>query len=137
MPYDPELIAETRSWLERAASDLQAASVLLQAHPPLMRASVFHCQQAVEKSFKGFLTWHSTPFRKTHHLEEIGDQCLRIDPSLQPSVVEAVPLTKYAWKFHYPGEPKEPSREEAQAPLAIAHRTYENILARLPHEVRP
>ncbi len=36
--------------------------------------------------------WHSIAFRKTHSLEEIGEQCLRIDGTLKPLVDRAVPL---------------------------------------------
>lgn len=137
MPCDPELVAETRSWFVKAAQDLGAAAHEFTAEPPFLADIVFHAQQAVEKSFKGFLTWHSTPFRRTHLLEEIGEQSLSVDPGLRPMVERVVPLTKYAWKFRYPGELDEPSREEAEATLAVARELYESILVRLPEEVRP
>lgn len=137
MLYDPELVAETRSWFVKAAQDLGAAAHEFTADPPFLADIVFHAHQAAEKSFKGFLTWHSTPFRKTHLLEEVGEQCLSVDSGLLPMVERAVPLTRYAWKFRYPGELDEPSREEAEAALAVAREVYESILARLPQEVRP
>jgi HEPN domain-containing protein len=68
MPHDPELVAETRSWLAKARQDLGAATHLFGANPPFLADIVFHAQQGVEKSFKGFLTWGSTTFRKTHNL---------------------------------------------------------------------
>jgi hypothetical protein len=86
---------------------------------------------------KGFLTWHNRSFRKTHSLEEIGEQCLEIDPTLKPLVDSAVPLTEYAWKFRYPGEPEEPPVAEAEEALALARELNEAILSRLPAEVRP
>jgi HEPN domain-containing protein len=137
MPHDPELVAETRAWLRKAAQDLGAAAHGLTARPPFLGDVGFHAQQAVEKSFKGFLTWHSTPFRRTHHIEEIGEQCLRIDPSLRPLVDQAVPLSKYAWMFRYPGEADEPSREQVEQALALAREVHEAVLARLPEEVHP
>jgi hypothetical protein len=72
MPLDPTLVAETRTWLIKAAQDIRAAG-----------------------------------------------------------------LTEYAWKFRYLGEPDEPSREEAEAALAIAREVYEAVRARLPGEVLP
>jgi len=137
MPYDPELVAETRSWFVRASQDLGAAAHDFKADPPFLADIVFHAQQAVEKAFKGFLTWHSTPFRKTHALEDLGEQCLRLDSTLKPVVDKAVPLTKYAWMFRYPGEPEEPARDEAEKALALAREAYDAILSRLPDEVRP
>ena len=81
--------------------------------------------------------WHNIPFRKTHSLEEIGEQCLDLDSILQDFVDRAVPLTEYAWLFRYPGEPTEPSKEEADEALAIARETYQSVLSRLPEDVRP
>ena len=72
MPHDPDRIAETRSWFSKASEDLRAATFELTAEPPLTADIVFHAQQAVEKSIKGFLGWHDRPFRKTHNLVEIG-----------------------------------------------------------------
>jgi HEPN domain-containing protein len=137
MPSDPVLVAETRAWLSKASRDLKAARHGLAASPPLLEDVVFHAQQAAEKACKGFLCWHNVPFRKTHSLEELGEQCLDLDPTLRALVDRAAPLTEYAWRFRYPGEPEEPSREEAEEALAIAQEVFEAIQRRLPPEVAP
>ena len=137
MPHDPARVAETRGWLVRASSDVRAAEHELRATPPLLDDIVFHCQQVAEKSLKGFLTWHDRPFRKTHSIEELGEQCLQVDPTLKVLIDRAVPLTEYAWKFRYPGEPEEPSSQEAEEALATAREVYAAIVARLPVEARP
>jgi HEPN domain-containing protein len=85
MPHDPELVAETREWIVRAERDLAAAAHDLKAEPPFLHEVAFHAQQAAEKTFKAFLTWHGKPFRKTHNLEELGEQCLGVDRSSGPS----------------------------------------------------
>jgi HEPN domain-containing protein len=137
MPHDPELVAETRAWLLKAAQDLGAGSHDLFASPPFTADAAFHAQQAAEKAMKAFLTWHSAPFRKTHALEELGQQCLALEPALAHAIDDAVPLTKYAWKFRYPGDSEDPPPEEAQQALAIARRLLDEIAGRLPPEVRP
>lgn len=137
MQHDPELVAETRAWLAKAWLDLATADHELTAEPPFVEDIVFHAQQAVEKSFKALLTWHSKPFRKTHNLEELGEQSLAVAPELRAIVDRAVPLTDYAWKFRYPGDPEAPSRDEAQEALTIARETFEAILRELPEVVRP
>ena len=91
MPHDPLLVTETKSWFIKAANDLRAAVHEFSAEPPLLGDIVFHCQQAAEKAMKGFLTWHNCPFRKTHSLEEIGEQCLAFDQTLKLLVDRAVP----------------------------------------------
>jgi HEPN domain-containing protein len=137
MPHDPARVEDSRAWLTKAKSDLDAASHDLKASPPLLADLVFHCQQAAEKAMKGLLAWHDIPFRKSHDLEEIGESCLSIDASLKDLVEQAVPLTEYAWKFRYPGEPDEPTQTEAEEALALARLVFKAILARLPEEVKP
>ena len=109
MPLDPELVAETRSWLEKASNDLRAADTLRKAEPPLLSEAALHCQQATEKVLKAFLTWHNTPFAKTHNLTDLGQACVQIDPNLATSLARAAPLSEFAWKFRYPGSPAEPA----------------------------
>ena len=137
MPPDPAVIEETRGWLKRAAEDLRAAGFERSASPPLTADIVFHAQQAVEKSLKAFLVWHGQTFRKTHSIEEIGEQCLAIDATLRALVDRAVPLTEYAWKFRYPGDADAPPADEAEDALHIASDVHEAVLARLPPDVRP
>ena len=90
MPHDAEKVSETRAWFLKSASDLHAAAHDLTAVPPLLEDVVFHCQQAVEKALKGYLTWHDQRFRKTHSIEEVGEQCLTIDASLKPEGMNLV-----------------------------------------------
>ena len=98
---------------------------------------MFHCQQAVEKALKAFLTWHDCRFRKTHDLVEIGGQCVALDPTLEPLLRRAAPLTEYAWKYRYPGEVPEPTQAEAEDALALTQEVIDAVLVRLPAEVRP
>lgn len=43
----------------------------------------------------------------------------------------------YALKFRYPGEPQEPSSDEAERAIALAREVYDAIVSRLPEESRP
>ena len=137
MPHDPARIADARPWLQKASEDLRAGTFELSAAPPLLSDIVFHAQQAAEKAMKGFLAWHDRPFGKTHNLVELGRACASIAPDLEPILRRAAPLTEYAWKFRYPGEPDGPSIEEAARALDTAREAYGALVASLPREVRP
>jgi HEPN domain-containing protein len=137
MPYDPVLVADTKAWMAKAASDLRAGAHELTASPPFTGDAVFHAQQAAEKALKGLLVWHDVPFRKTHDLTEVGQACVEIDASLAPLLRSAAELTQYVWRYRYPGESGEPTMTEAEEALALARRVYEAILTRLPQEVTP
>jgi len=137
MPHDPVLLAETKAWLTRAASDLLAAAVDVEVSPPLLEDALFHSQQAIEKSFKAFLTFHNIPFRRTHSLEELGETLLAIEPSLSGLVNEAVPLTEYAWLYRYPGESPNPTMQEVESARRVAQSVFSSVLLHLPPEIRP
>jgi HEPN domain-containing protein len=137
MPHDPARVEDTRAWMTKAVNDLRAGAHELTAVPPFTADAAFHAQQAAEKAFKGFLAWHDVPFRKTHDLAALGRACADIDGGLAQIGQRAGRLTDYAWKYRYPGEPDEPSREEAESALGLAREVYDAILARLPAETHP
>ncbi len=137
MPHDPARVAEVRAWLSKACRDLETAEYELRADQPFSGDIAFHSQQAAEKAMKGFLAWHGVPFRKTHNLVELGGACCQIEPALEPLLRKASPLTEYAWRFRYPGDPEEPASEEAAEALAIAREVVAAIREHLPQEASP
>lgn len=137
MPEDPVKSVDVRAWLRKAANDLRAAEVDLAAIPPLAEDAAFHCQQAAEKTLKALLAFHDLPFRKTHSLEELGQACLGLDPTLAPLVDRAAPLTEYAWAYRYPGCPEPPSLEEVRTALDTARTLCLAVIERLPAACRP
>jgi HEPN domain-containing protein len=136
IPHDPIRLADTRAWLARAHDDVRGAEIDLAALPPLLGDVTFHCQQAVEKTLRGYLTWHDHGFRKTHDLTELGGACVELDPSLETVLRRAATLTEYAWRYRYPGEPNAPEEAEAREALALARVVISEILGRLPAEAR-
>lgn len=137
MPFDPVLLEDTRGWLPRPQADLGARRWDLVAAPPFLEDALFHFQQAVEKAEKAFLTWYDVPFRKTHDLQELAQQCSATDPSLAEVLERAADLSDYAWKLRYPDMPAYVDTEEAQRGLVLAQEILDAIRARLPAEVWP
>ena len=121
---------EARAWLDRAGRNLQAARLLIAGDANT--EALFHCQQAVEKALKAFLTFHERAFRKTHDLGDLSPECFAIDDSLQPAVSQAEALTQYASRFRYPGAPYEPDATEAQDGLQRAETAVREVERRLP-----
>jgi len=137
MALDAVRVDDTRAWLTKTNNDIRGAEVDLAATPPLLEDVMFHCQQAVEKAFKAFLTWHDVPFRRIHDLEEVGRQCAAIDGSLHPYLPRVATLTHYAWQYRYPSDDPPPSAEGAEGALALARGVVEAIHLRLPPETHP
>ncbi len=133
----PEKAAAVRGWLKKSADDLRGARIDLAADPPFIEDALFHCQQAGEKSLKGFLTAHDSPFKKTHDLDELGHACSQVDATLNEAIQPALPLTVFAWEFRYPGDAVVPSAVEAQQALTLAEALHAAILQRLPSSCHP
>lgn len=133
----PEKATVARGWLSKAVDDLRGARIDLDADPPFIEDALFHCQQAAEKSLKGFLTAHDTLFKKTHDLDELGRVCLELDAGLADAIQSAIPLTVFAWEFRYPGDSQVPSIKEANESLAVATVLYRAVLQRLPQSCQP
>ncbi|HLZ10666.1 MAG TPA: HEPN domain-containing protein, partial [Chloroflexota bacterium] len=89
-----------------------------------------------EKSLKAFLVWQSQPFRKTHNLVEIGQQCAVLDATLGALMQRGAVLSEYAWRHRYPGGQEDPDLNEAQEALVLAREVHHAILSRLPDGVR-
>jgi HEPN domain-containing protein len=122
-----ERAEEVSAWLTRAREDLRAATVGLEAHPPLVADAAFHCQQAAEKSLKALLTYHDHPFRKTHDIGELAQACLEHEPTLEALLRRSAPLTEYAWRFRYPGELFEPDLGEVRDAVRVATQVVEAV----------
>ena len=68
---------------------------------------------------------------------ELGAQCAGIDPTLEPVLRCEAPLTEYAWRYRYPGEPLAPPESEVRQALDRARGVVAAVLDRLPAELRP
>ena len=99
MAHDPVRVSDTRAWLKKALQDLGAGEVDLRNDPAFKGDAMFHAQQAAEKAMKASLAWHDEPFRKTHQLEEIGEACILIDPSLRKVIDRACPEIRHGSKI--------------------------------------
>ena len=91
---------------------MRSAAVALGAGPPITEDACFHCQQAAEKSLKGFLVYRGIEPEHTHQIERLIRQCAGIEPAFADLHADADRLTDYAVRFRYPyfGPPREWTR---------------------------
>jgi HEPN domain-containing protein/predicted nucleotidyltransferase len=133
--YGEDGMAFAREWLQKSANDLAGAQRLIGGDPPLVDLAAFHCQQAVEKTLKAFLTHHNEPFEKVHDLGLLCRDCEKIDPDFSTICERVGTLNRYAVLLRYPG-PKEPSADEIREAVALVQEVWDFVLARLPEELR-
>ena len=128
---------EIQRWLIKAQHDLGSARRLMEGDEPYLDTGVYHCQQAVEKALKAFLTYHDISFEKTHDLTELLDLSAKAELTLDRWREVAQELTPYAVRFRYPSDVLEPERNEAERALQHAQAFMDFILRLLPEEVKP
>ncbi len=129
----------TRDWLTKAAHDLQNARIVSATQDGPLDTAIYHCQQAAEKSLKGWLTWRGITVAKTHDLIRLITDAADDTPDFTQFEEAAEILTPYASAFRYPGltDDPMPSREEFDAALQHAQAICDFILNLLPADARP
>jgi len=118
--------------LQRAESDLKVAKHMLEIDEPPTDAVCFHCQQAIEKYLKAFLTFQNVRVKKIHDLEALLNLCIEIDKEFENLDKEKISsLSFFAVEVRYPDEFYIPTIDEARENLEIALKVKEFILKKL------
>lgn len=109
-----------RSWLIKAHSDLRSARALVALSEPATDTAIYHCQQAAEKSLKGYLAFRDQPLERTHDLQRLLDLAIALDSAFASLEVQADILNPYATAFRYPNTlgVEFPSVAEVPPPLS-------------------
>ena len=118
-------------WLEVADVDRDTAATCIAAGPALYGSAAFHCQQAIEKLFKGFLVLAGRRFRKTHSLAQLGAAAQQCFPDLESLVTAARNWSDRAFEYRYLSTSglAKPLPEEGELRRALA--TVDVLAARL------
>ena len=105
-------------WLEVAPVDRDAAQALL-AVPSLRPSAPFHCQQALEKLLKGFLTLAGKRGGKTHALDRLGAAAAKSFPEIEELVAAAKNWSDWAFLYRYPSDKAPPVPDENELRRAL------------------
>jgi uncharacterized protein len=104
-------------WLEVAQVDRNAAQSLL-AVTSLRPSAPFHCQQALEKLLKGFLTLAGKRGGKTHALDRLGAAAAKSFPEIE-QLVAAAKNWSGAFVYRYPFDEAPPVPDEYELRRAL------------------
>lgn len=137
MPAEDARADLTRQWLIIANQDMRMATLAARADDELRGIGAFHAQQAAEKALKGFLAWHDAPFRRTHDLVELVEQCADLDPTFASLRGFAAFLTRFAEDSLYPGTGSAPDEQDADGALRHGREVMLFVHAQLPVDVLP
>jgi HEPN domain-containing protein len=127
--------ALVRNWLKKARRDLLSAKRLARGNDPYLDTAIYHCQQSIEKSVKGWLVYHDQSFEKTHDLRWLVTLASEIETKFANWFEIAEQMSPYATAYRYPGEVLEPTEEEFQQALKSAGKFYDFVCNLLPIEL--
>jgi len=110
---------ETSGWVFFAKNDMLMAETLME-RPELTGGVAFHCQQAIEKYFKGYLTEHGKKFKKIHDLLRLYSEVKSIkdwnlDEIILGDIGDIYTETRYPEIIGMTPDGSQPTMEKAQS----------------------
>jgi HEPN domain-containing protein len=108
-------------WFVFADADLDSAQILKRAYRQHKEIICYHCQQAVEKYLKGFLTAQGIIPPKIHVLETLCALCSEKDITFNEVAKDCAYLSSFAVQARYPFE-MEITDYNVEKSLAIAEK---------------
>jgi len=115
---------ETSGWVFFANNDILTAELIID-HAELSGEIAFHCQQAIEKYFKGYLTEHGKKFKKVHDLLMLYSEVKSIkdwnlDEIMLRGISNLYTVTRYPGNIGMTPDGRLPTMEEARSYFELA-----------------
>jgi HEPN domain-containing protein len=90
-------------WYVMSEKDRRSAQILLDADGD-NEVICFHCQQAVEKSIKGYLVSQTGMLQDGHNLSKLVLKTMQYEPGFQQYKKDAAFLNSYYMETRYPSD---------------------------------
>lgn len=94
--------SDSKDWFAYAENDLQAASLLTDAH--IIGCALYHIEQAAEKALKAYLIATNTDFALTHDLVPLLSSCSKTEPDFNEFTSDIREINPYSTKSRYPNK---------------------------------
>ncbi len=108
------------NFLIKADHDIEAASLLFKNNPLFTDTITYHCQQAVEKYLKAFLTFHKIRIKSNHELVDIINECINLDKEFEKFLTkEFYQLDDIGMSVRYSDIICDPSQEETSSYISL------------------
>jgi HEPN domain-containing protein len=121
---------EYKEWINYSEKDLIAAQFLMTATNPPIEIICYHCQQSAEKLFKAFLIKNDIIPSRTHDLNLLVNECVKIENTISILKKECNRLNDFGVNTRYPNN-LDLILEDAKIALKDAEKIKEYILSRI------
>ena len=118
---------EYTEWVNYSEKDFIAAQFLMTATNPPIEIICYHCQQSAEKLFKAFLIKNDIIPSRTHDLNLLVNECVKIENTISILKKECNRLNDFGVNTRYPNN-MDLELEDAKIALKDAEKIKEFIL---------
>lgn len=116
-----------KDWIDKSFRDIKSAKVLKE-HECGNDMVAFHCQQGIEKAFKGFLLFANNELVEGHSLIYLCKEVSKINIEFKNYLKDCAFVNQYYIETRYPSDiPLVVSDEEAEECIRIAEIIYKLI----------
>ncbi|HUD08550.1 MAG TPA: HEPN domain-containing protein [Candidatus Saccharimonadales bacterium] len=124
-------IEQFQEWQKRAEEDFGSAKMLLD-NDGFPSVVCFHAHQVIEKYLKGYLAYQDKEPQKTHQLDILLEECVKMDESFRGYIEEAVSLNDYYIEARYPTDFREDiPLSEAKEALEKAEKIRDAVVSKI------
>ena len=117
-----------KDWIEKSKSDYNAAKTLKE-NDCGNDIVAFHCQQSIEKCFKGYLLKNLGQIIQGHSLIYLCQQSIKINDSFKGYLKDCAFINQYYIETRYPSDtPLIVSNEDADECLKITNKIIDSII---------
>jgi HEPN domain-containing protein len=120
-----------QAWLLKAAHDLQTAQIVAFHLPDFDDTIAFHCQQAIEKSLKGYLVYLDIEFKPVHDLGYLLNLVGTKDESFNQYYDQVVRVSRFAVHIRYPDQIIRLTKEQISDAIDLANLIFEIVQNRI------
>ena len=121
---------EYKEWVNYSEKDYIAAQFLMTAANPPIEIICYHCQQSAEKLFKAFLIKNDIIPSRTHDLNLLVNECVKIENTISILKKECNRLNDFGVNTRYPNN-MDLELEDAKIALKDAEKIKEYILSKI------
>ncbi|MBP6409151.1 MAG: HEPN domain-containing protein [Fusobacteriaceae bacterium] len=121
---------EYTEWVNYSEKDFIAAQFLMTATNPPIEIICYHCQQSAEKLFKAFLIKNDIIPSRTHDLNLLVNECVKIENTISILKKECNRLNDFGVNTRYPNN-MDLELEDAKIALKDAEKIKEYILSKI------
>jgi HEPN domain-containing protein len=119
------------AWMLKALHDLDAARIINSHLPDYDDMVAFHCQQAIEKSLKGYLVFLEIEFKPVHDLGYLLNLIITKDETFDPLYDDIDRISRYAVQIRYPETVIKLSKNEITDAIQLAEKIFQLISERI------